>query len=810
MNNIKDPTFFLGVVEDRLDPMMLGRVRVRILGIHTHDKVDLPTSDLPWAYKIQPTTSGAISGIGHAPVGVMEGTWVAVQFIDPEKQMPFIVGTFGGIPQEKNPPLESFELQNTESNVVRSSDGTPVTSGDGTPVTTGEQTTDPVTATQNSFNTRRASEFTVSESTIAALKKTERFRSSPYDDGVGVWTIGYGSTFLKNGARVTKDTPPITEPEADELLRYKVAQEFEKAVKNACRVPITQSMYDSLVHLAYNVGGGGIRSFINDSGLNAGNYEQAAEYMATFRIRPGSSVERGLRTRRQYEKNLFLKDGVPSKDNNTVQDTPQSLQKKEEEVRQANPAATEQEIRDIVYKIGAVGFDDPRNGFKDPNLKYPLKTHLNEPDTNRLARHQKIRETIVYTKEVAEHKGVPLANGKGSWDQSRTPYNAKYPFNNVWQSESGHFLEFDDTAGAERVHLYHRTGTFTEVDHNGTQVNRIVGDGYEIFERNGFVHVVGNLHVTVEGAHTLMVKDTLDVQVNGATTINIHDSAKLNVAGNLDITAGGNINMKAGGNIALDGSRVDFNSGFAAGLGTIGSIGGEAVNPAPLTVNVRSDEVAVEYEITEDDPAAQEAYKKKMIESGAATKEELEAKPEVKDETKPTDNNIEPTLTECGIPENQKTFTGSEKLSKYYTLGDLTSGYTRKLKPMGSLTEAQIFCNLKALAQNVLDPLKAKYTNMQINSGFRDFVPSGGSTTSQHMTGQAVDVSFPGVSREALYDRILEIQKMIPYDQLILEYASGPGWIHISFNTKGNRKQQFTMNHHKRVSKDMYTIVRVY
>lgn len=792
-----------------MDPLMLGRARVRILGLHTHDKTELPTAELPWAYKVHPTTSGAISGIGHSPVGVMEGTWVLVQFIDPEKQMPFIVGTVGGIPQKKNPPLESFELLNSESNVVTSSDGTPVTTSDGTPVTTGTAP-DPATQTQNSFPTRRASEFTVSESVITALKKSEAFKSCPYDDGVGVWTIGYGSTFLKDGSRVTKDTPCITQAEADELMRYKLSRDFESAVKNAVRVPITQSMYDSLVHLAYNVGGGGIRSFANESGLNAGNYEQAADFMSTFRIRPGTSVEKGLRSRRQYEKNLFLRDGVPTKDNTAVKSTPESLKKQEEQVRQANPAATQAEIDAIVYKIESIEFIDPRIGFKDPNLKYPLKTHLDEPDTNRLARHQKIRETIVYTKEVAEHKGVQLANGKGSWDQSKTPYNAKYPFNNVYQSESGHVLEFDDTAGTERVHLYHKSGTFTEIDHNGTQVNRIVGDGYQILERSGYVHIVGNLHVTVNGAHTLRVENTLDIQVNGSATINVHDNAQLNVAGNLNVSAGGNINMKAGGNFAIDASRIDLNSGNAAGLATIGSIGGTASDPAALTVNVRGEEVAGEYEFTDDNPAAQEAYKKKMIESGAATKEELEKKPEIKDQNKPADNNVQPVSTVCDIPQNQTSFTGSEKLSKYYTLADLTAGYTRKLVERNGQTPAQIFCNLKALANNVLDPLKQKYSNMQINSGFRNFTPPGGSATSQHDIGQAVDISFPGMSREALYDRVLEVQKLIPYDQIILEYASGPGWIHISFRESGNRKQQFTMNHHKRVSPDVFTIVRVY
>lgn len=799
-HNIKDPQFYLGVVEDRMDPLMLGRVRVRVLGLHTYDKTLLPTEDLPWAYKVQPTTSGAITGIGHAPVGVMEGTWVLIQYIDPDKQMPFIVGSVGGIPQSKIPPLESFELLNGENNVVSSS------ANQGTPST--QQAPATAQQAQDALTTKTASQLTISQSTIANLKKSEAFKSCPYDDGVGVWTVGYGSTYLKSGAKVTKDTPCISESEADELLRYKISTEFEAAVKRNVRVTLTQSMYDSLVHMAYNVGIGGIATFIKESGLNSGNYQQAAEYMSDFRVRPGSSVEKGLRSRRSYERSLFLQDGVPSKDGTQVENTPQSLDKKEQEYRTANPAASDQQVRDAVYKI--TPFTGPQ-GFKDPSEKYPLKTHLDEPDTNRLARHQKIRDTIVYLKETARHLAVSKANQKGTWDQSPIPYNAKYPFNNVWQSESGHFQEFDDTPGRERTHSYHRSGTFTEVDHNGTQVNRIVGDGYQIYERNGFVYIVGNLDVTVDGATTLLIKNTLDVQVDGKTTINLHGDADLNVANNLNITTAGNVKWNVGGNFAVDARRIDLNSGVARGLSFVSYNGGEATSPAPLSVNVRGDEVADKYEFDseEDQPAVREAYQKKMIEDGTATKEEMDKKPEVKDQVKPPDNGIQQKTVDCNVPGTQTSFTGSEQLSKYFKLSDLTANYSRKLNNNANTTPVQKFCNLKALAENCLDPIKAKWSNMQINSGFRDFVPPGGATTSQHMTGQAVDISFPGLSREALYDRIVEIQKMIPYDQLILEYASGPGWIHISFNTAGNRKQQFTMNHHKRVSKDMYTIVKI-
>ena len=41
--------FYTGVVEDRHDPLYLGRVRVRVYGLHTDDKLLIPTPDLPWS-----------------------------------------------------------------------------------------------------------------------------------------------------------------------------------------------------------------------------------------------------------------------------------------------------------------------------------------------------------------------------------------------------------------------------------------------------------------------------------------------------------------------------------------------------------------------------------------------------------------------------------------------------------------------------------------------------------------------------------------------------------------------------------------
>ena len=91
--------WFAGVVEDRQDPLKLGRVRVRCLGYHTEDKNALPTTDLPWAHPLLPITSSGVSGIGQTPLGLVEGSWVIGFFRDADtKQDAVILGALPGKP----------------------------------------------------------------------------------------------------------------------------------------------------------------------------------------------------------------------------------------------------------------------------------------------------------------------------------------------------------------------------------------------------------------------------------------------------------------------------------------------------------------------------------------------------------------------------------------------------------------------------------------------------------------------------------------------------------------------------------------
>ena len=62
---------------------------------------------------------------------------------------------------------------------------------------------------------------------------------------------------------------------------------------------------------------------------------------------------------------------------------------------------------------------------------------------------------------------------------ANTDYQPQYPYNQVMQTESGHFFEMDDTPTRERVRLNHRSGTFIELHPSGDEVHKVYGDGYE-------------------------------------------------------------------------------------------------------------------------------------------------------------------------------------------------------------------------------------------------------------------------------------------------------------------------------------------
>mgnify|MGYP003321333054 CR=1 FL=1 len=99
--------WFIGTIEDRgtgkvsgtPDKLKIGRVKVRIYGMHGDD---VKSADLPWAHIMTPSTSASISGMGASPTGMVEGTICVGFFVDGvEGQEPCIMGTLPHIQFKK-------------------------------------------------------------------------------------------------------------------------------------------------------------------------------------------------------------------------------------------------------------------------------------------------------------------------------------------------------------------------------------------------------------------------------------------------------------------------------------------------------------------------------------------------------------------------------------------------------------------------------------------------------------------------------------------------------------------------------------
>ena len=91
--------YHYGIVEDRNDPLKIGRVRVRIHALHTDDKQLISSADLPWSHVIMPVTTAGLGGLGNTH-SLVEGATVFGIFSDSLQQHFVVLGVAQGIPQE--------------------------------------------------------------------------------------------------------------------------------------------------------------------------------------------------------------------------------------------------------------------------------------------------------------------------------------------------------------------------------------------------------------------------------------------------------------------------------------------------------------------------------------------------------------------------------------------------------------------------------------------------------------------------------------------------------------------------------------
>jgi len=364
----------------------------------------------------------------------------------------------------------------------------------------------------------------------------------------------------------------------------------------------------------------------------------------------------------------------------------------------------------------------------------------------------------------------------------------------------------------------------------------------------------GNLNAGIAGDTNLTIGGDFNIK---ATNMNVELSDELNAVsggatkmssgGSFNAKSGSSVNLSGSGAINLAGSATNSANKLSTGMLDVGSTtnliatgsdsngdshalpinGTDAASPssaesakksglgdapetgspttaAPFIEQTPADRAAF-FVDSGDDPAETAEYVQKQIDAGVYTQQQIDEgknPTEGESDTTPPPTNITETK-DCGGIEKNTDFPNSLQLSKSFTLGALSGQAVMgdPLKDQRGLTKGQIACNLKLLAMNCLDPIKAKYPSMIVTNAFR--YPTGAAAgRSQHEIGQAADMQFPSFSKSEYYNIVLWIRDNVPHDQLLLEYkttGTGMPWIHISFNKEGNRqnstKNMTFMNH---------------
>ena len=246
------------------------------------------------------------------------------------------------------------------------------------------------------------------------------------------------------------------------------------------------------------------------------------------------------------------------------------------------------------------GFNDPRSPFSSQapyagtptygpypvdgfDYEMPSGHDLGEPDTNRLAVNNEdnphlgleLRKatritglaTADFDADTAADASTITASDTDNWDQPEIAYASIYPNNHVYESESGHILEFDDTSAAERIHLTHKTGTSLEYNPNGDRVQIIKGIDYKLTSSHNLVNIEGRSDISIGGRHKIYINkdgaenNNYDIQIGPNANINIQvDKGNINVVtvdGNINVNSAGNYNVNVGGNytMAVKGNR---------------------------------------------------------------------------------------------------------------------------------------------------------------------------------------------------------------------------------------------------------------
>ena len=135
------------------------------------------------------------------------------------------------------------------------------------------------------------------------------------------------------------------------------------------------------------------------------------------------------------------------------------------------------------------------------------------------------------------------------------------------------------------------------------------------------------------------------------------------------------------------------------------------------------------------------------------------------------------------------------QLSKNLALAEVMRSETAKRKGISNMPTPEHIENFKLLAEKVFQPIREHFgVPIHISSGYRSKALNtaiGGSLTSQHCSGEAIDIDMDGtsVTNAQIFNYIKD---NLSFDQLIWEFGtdSNPNWVHVSYESTGKQRKQ--------------------
>lgn len=805
--------WWVGVVEDRDDPEQLGRCRVRIFGYHTEDKTLLPTEDLPWAIPIQPVTSASISGVGSTPVGIVPGTWVTGWFLDGlDKQQPVIMGTIPGKTPTRQEAQEKQIQDSADDTVLKDNAGNPIYEESGNFIFK----TAEVTSLRNSLDPLNPTDIDILFLAIANKVSSNNQTKVGSNGELGTYQltpsdlINLGYLKLPSNLAITKDivdnsslwTGQNSITSKQQFLSNRLIQ--EEAMLN-----LTKDNYDKLISL--------------DKISSKDSPKIVAGFLASahvFGVTGADDLERKDFYGRQAKE--FFNLGVIALGG--------------EETTGIDSDYSESENYLPAVNDGGITNEDLANSeaFTDPNREYPKYEYEGLSDINKLAVSNR-SHVLFKIKEAQKTENIQLARSEEMWGEPEPAYAATYPYNQVVETEAGHVIELDSTPNAERIHVFHKTGTYIEIDVNGTMVRKVIGDNYEILERNNFLYVKGAHNLTVDGKTSIYVKDNAAIEVDGDVSVTGHRDAVVQASRNLavsgknlilsgkdavNIVSDGPINLQAGNDININSKnnlslqatgtvsiKASINLLMDAllvktqmGANFVRDLVVKAFDPPVLRDPVRASVPVLQrpafyqesflFDANEDGADSWSNYREEIGQISNKIKVDFKL-PAVGSGIVSRQDSERVSCAICDQFGNS--FPRSFKLSKNFTLGELLVGQyaPSRVIPQRGLQAKQIVCNLMQLSENCLEPFYARYPQMIISSALRDAnkkTEDGRSLyEGDHPIGAAVDLQVKNANLLDYIGIARWCVQNLPFRQLLLEYETFKGqkvvrtaWIHVA------------------------------